>query len=506
MNNNLIYDLYKTADNPEDWDSLMVEISKVIKSKEESSEINQHLDNATKFIHNEFDLNNKHKTIQQVIDSFPYCVFYLQDNHIKPLNYQASKNQHLIAYFEQLPTREFSYKKITYQGKEYFISYIPEQNIFIASSNKEQMYASELFNQWYLSSKEKEICSLLLLGYSIAEISNLHNRSIYTVRNQVKTILSKSSSPTQQALIAKFYQISILVKNQNNPLPKTHKITLKDGRKLAWCEYGKTDSDNIVVLFHSIHQSRYLHHPDHSILENLNVKVINPDRPSFGKSSFDRNYSTASFADDLKELLDYLNIKKVSLIGVAHGGSFSMKFAEMYSQIVNKVVLVNSLMYVVDDYLNNVGVINKAAFKIAKNSPKVFEKILVTFLPKTLLKDPAVVYKKLYPDATDHDVFNEPALKQMLINDATESNAQGFGKALSYELYTLLNDKHFNPKNILCPVLIYHSDVCNLPNTKSVKKYVKSNLPKAKLSIIDDGRVFILYHLWQEIIKDATTH
>jgi hypothetical protein len=128
---------------------------------------------------------------------------------------------------------------------------------------------------------------------------------------------------------------------------------------------------------------------------------------------------------------------------------------------------------------------------------------------KIIFDKPFVFLQKLYPTQHPDDLalFNNKAINKELIKDMAESNAQGFGKALSFEVKMLLSQKEFfNPKHITCDVTVYHSSHYRSPNLQSVKQYISHHIPHAQLHSIDDGRVFIFYHLWQEYMQDAITY
>lgn len=60
------------------------------------------------------------------------------------------------------------------------------------------------------------------------------------------------------------------------------------------------------------------------------------DRPNFP-------YTMEMFADDIKGLMDYLSIKKTHMVGLSLGGMIASNFILKYPQCVDKLVLINSL-------------------------------------------------------------------------------------------------------------------------------------------------------------------
>ncbi|MFX1481428.1 MAG: alpha/beta fold hydrolase [Promethearchaeota archaeon] len=72
-------------------------------------------------------------------------------------------------------------------------------------------------------------------------------------------------------------------------------------------------------------------------------KVIAMDMRGAGKSSRPNyHYSMDMFVEDIKGLIDFLNIEKVNLIAHSFGGMIAQNVVVKYPEIVNKLVLINS--------------------------------------------------------------------------------------------------------------------------------------------------------------------
>ena len=59
-------------------------------------------------------------------------------------------------------------------------------------------------------------------------------------------------------------------------------LRLRDGRALAYCEYGDPRGTPVLV-FHGLPSCRLMH-PDADLSRALGVRTIVPDRPGFGRS------------------------------------------------------------------------------------------------------------------------------------------------------------------------------------------------------------------------------
>ena len=67
-------------------------------------------------------------------------------------------------------------------------------------------------------------------------------------------------------------------------LPESN-ITLRDGRQMAYAEYGDPQGKPIF-FFHGTPGSRLFHHPDASLAASAGARMIAVDRAGFGRSDF----------------------------------------------------------------------------------------------------------------------------------------------------------------------------------------------------------------------------
>ncbi len=101
-------------------------------------------------------------------------------------------------------------------------------------------------------------------------------------------------------------------------------------------------------------------------------EVIVFDNRGAGKSErVNERYTMETLADDIKELLNFLKIKKAHVLGTSMGGMIAQQFTLQYSEYVKKLVLVNTISGTPD----NVGleILKKnrlEQLKLIKNDPE----------------------------------------------------------------------------------------------------------------------------------------
>ena len=102
------------------------------------------------------------------------------------------------------------------------------------------------------------------------------------------------------------------------------RLTLRDGRTLAWREYGPT-AGRPVLRFQGTPGSRFSRFPHEDSYERLDARVFVFDRPGYGASTRLPGRGIAAIADDAAELLDHVGLDAVHAIGGSGEGRTSSR-------------------------------------------------------------------------------------------------------------------------------------------------------------------------------------
>ena len=117
------------------------------------------------------------------------------------------------------------------------------------------------------------------------------------------------------------------------------RLTLRDGRTLAWEEYGPADGLP-VLQFQGTPGSRYSRHAHEDVYDRLGVRFIVFDRPGYGASSRLPGRGIAVIADDAAQLLDHLGLDSVHTSGGSGGGPHVLAFAASHADRVRAATVV----------------------------------------------------------------------------------------------------------------------------------------------------------------------
>lgn len=121
-------------------------------------------------------------------------------------------------------------------------------------------------------------------------------------------------------------------------------LTLRDGRILAFAEYG-SPSGHAVIYCHGVPSSRVegdlnLNGP---LASALGLRVIVPDRPGIGRSTYQRGRRITDWPDDVAELAALLGLDRFSVLGSSGGGPYALACGIRYPDRVRAVGLLGAV-------------------------------------------------------------------------------------------------------------------------------------------------------------------
>jgi pimeloyl-ACP methyl ester carboxylesterase len=119
------------------------------------------------------------------------------------------------------------------------------------------------------------------------------------------------------------------------------KMTLSDGRTLAWAEYGVPEGGS-VLLFHGGNDSRLAGRLLAGAATRANIRLICPDRPGYGASTTSDGRTFLDWATDVGSLTDQLGIAGYGVVGHSGGGPHAIACAHANPERVHSLVTVSS--------------------------------------------------------------------------------------------------------------------------------------------------------------------
>ena len=115
-------------------------------------------------------------------------------------------------------------------------------------------------------------------------------------------------------------------------------VRLRDGRILAFAEYG-SPSGHAVIWCHGVPSSRVegdliINGP---IASALRLRIVVPDRPGIGRSTYQAERQVAGWPDDVAELAAQLGLERFSVLGSSGGAPYAIACGVKYPDRVRAV-------------------------------------------------------------------------------------------------------------------------------------------------------------------------
>jgi pimeloyl-ACP methyl ester carboxylesterase len=275
-------------------------------------------------------------------------------------------------------------------------------------------------------------------------------------------------------------------------------ITLGDGRRLGFAEYGDFRGKPIFY-FHGWPPSRLQAGVTDEVGKRLGIRIISIDRPGFGLSDFQENRQLLDWPDDVVELADQLKIKKFSVVGVSGGGPYAAVCAFKIPDRLMKVGIVVGLSPITIKgildgmpFLPKLGWANYPKSSLLRKFAANFQYFL-TFLPSL------GVHRFLLGAKSDQRIYNNPEVRARFKQVYREAFRQGpKGPELDLKLYS--DDWNFDLRKIRAKVFLFYGEADkNVPLVMG--KYYKKLIPNSVLKVYpDEGHLISRTHI-EEILK-----
>jgi pimeloyl-ACP methyl ester carboxylesterase len=282
-------------------------------------------------------------------------------------------------------------------------------------------------------------------------------------------------------------------------------LTLPDGRKLAYAEFGNTDGYP-VFYFHATPSSRLepLSIGD-DVFSEFGLRVICPDRPGMGGSDFQKQRGFSDWPEDMKFLAEAIGLDKFSVLGVSGGGGYAAVCAAKIPEKLSNVVIASGSWRINSEAVKMIGFPMNQMWRVTIHAPILLPIIIKTMTkmmsqsPKNGFEEISAPPNKYFP-AADHAVMAQPGrmeITQHIMKEAINQGTQG--PAWDYRL--CVREWDFDPAEIIIPVTLFHGEEDrNYP--LSLVERVVSKLPYAELiTYPEDGHISTYTNHFDEIAE-----
>ncbi len=281
-------------------------------------------------------------------------------------------------------------------------------------------------------------------------------------------------------------------------------IRLSDGRILGYAEYG--DSLGYPIFyFHGGQESRLSSMNMDSTAKKLNIRIISPDRPGIGISTFQENRQFIGWGGDVAQLADSLGLSKYSIFGLSGGAPHVLAcLISDSSRIENASVISGATPYDYKGTLKGMWFPVKLIHWFASwENDKQLRKFVqddfdgLVRNPEKRMKQ----FQKYLPKPDSKLMTDHPKYGWEFIEGSKESYRQGI-EAVVQEWKLYVSDWQMELNEIHFPISLWYGIADKMaPCYRG--KYYSNELPNAKLRLLEnEGHFSLIRNHLEDILNE----
>ena len=280
-------------------------------------------------------------------------------------------------------------------------------------------------------------------------------------------------------------------------------ILLHDGRALAYAEYGDPHGTP-VFFFHGTPGSRLFRPPD-EVTKRLGARLICPERPGYGESTFQPKRRILDWSKDVAQLADALKLDTFAVVGHSGGGPNTLACAYALPERVTAAAVVAGAGPVeTPNATEGMIFLHRLGFKIGQHMPWQGWYLMIRYLFREIAADPTKAIdrdKDTWPDA-DRTILTTPEIRELCIRSDTEAYRHGL-LAFAWDARLITRPWGFKLNEIKVPVHLWHGTEDN-STTMAMARYMADKIPNCQLTICEGEAHMLLIPHWEEILTAVT--
>jgi pimeloyl-ACP methyl ester carboxylesterase len=229
-------------------------------------------------------------------------------------------------------------------------------------------------------------------------------------------------------------------------------ITLRDGRTLAYAEYGDAKGAP-AFYFHGTPGCRLEAQHFDAAAVVARVRVIGVDRPGFGGSTFLKKRQFHDWPDDITQLADALEFEKFAVIGLSGGGPHVAACAARIPERLTAACVVSGATPKEARIATARGWWRKAWHRWNYFVFPLFARGFAAQMAFFAKRTPA----SRLPRFIDRRVMSRPRIREQFKREITEAFRNG-SRGAAHEFVLHSRSWRTDPRAVAMPVYLWHGD------------------------------------------------
>ncbi len=281
-------------------------------------------------------------------------------------------------------------------------------------------------------------------------------------------------------------------------------IILKDGRRLAYAEYGDPRGKP-VFLFHGIPGSRIFRPPLDDLTARKRVRLITVDRPGYGGSDFQPGRRLRDWPADVSALADALGLARFAVCGHSGGGPYVLACAAYIPQRLTAAGVISGLGPVGAPHsLDGIILQNRLGFTLGRRLPWPLFRLAISFIFRRAKDHPGefVHPDRRNPANPDNKMLAMPGGLQVCLDSTREAFRSGM-TGHAWEGFLLTRPWGFELEKIRLPVQLWHGE--QDPDAPvGMGRAVARALPDCRARFLEGESHLLIFKYWEEILTALT--
>lgn len=283
-----------------------------------------------------------------------------------------------------------------------------------------------------------------------------------------------------------------------------HRLTLADGRTLACLELGDPAGSPVIYL-HGYPGSRLEARLTACAAERLRVRLLAPDRPGFGESTFQPGRSIGAWGADMLRLADEFTLERFAVIGVSGGGPYALACAARIPERVSRVALVGGLGPATRrDLVAGMIATHRLALAAGSRMPRL-ARLALALVARVVRRHPKrfLAHMLARTCSADRDVLADGSYRTLMLESTVEALRQG-GLSVAHELTLLARPWDIRLDEVCTPVTIWQGLADNIVPA-AMARYLAGALAHTELHCLpDEGHLSLIVRHADLVFADLT--
>jgi pimeloyl-ACP methyl ester carboxylesterase len=234
-------------------------------------------------------------------------------------------------------------------------------------------------------------------------------------------------------------------------------ICISDGRSLGYAEFGDP-TGQAMVYCHGFASSRLEAALLDAVARKHRIRLIAPDRPGHGLSSYKPDRLIKDWPDDVVELTNALGINRFLVLGVSGGGPYALACGWKTPARVESITVISGLGQLSDsETIRDMRWYLRPVLSLGRDEPRLLS-IVTGIIGHVAIRWPAIFMRILVHNLVPPDSLafkTHPEIRKILLNSIQEALRQDHN-GVTQDLILYTDSWGFKPEQVMTHIHVWH--------------------------------------------------